>query len=282
MLKTAASSVAEATPSAAPASVARAIESSCPSRGVVWIDLDNSPHVPFFVPIIHQLEARGYSVLLTARDCFQVAELAKLHNLKCETIGRHYGKNSLLKIWGLFVRAAQLLPIALRHRPALAVSHGSRGQLLISWLLRIPTLQMGDYEFAKGWVLINPTWEMKPDIIPALAGRSKPGRVLLYPGIKEDVYVPDFCPDPTLRSQLGLSESDVVVTVRPPASEAHYHDQRSDELFRAVMDYLAGQPEVRIIVLPRNDRQATAIGQMWPAIFATRKATIPEQVVDGL
>src|SRR5437762_6009890 len=85
MLKTAASSVAEATPSAAPASVARAIESSCPSRGVVWIDLDNSPHVPFFVPIIHQLEARGYSVLLTARDCFQVAELAKLHNLK---IGR--------------------------------------------------------------------------------------------------------------------------------------------------------------------------------------------------
>jgi hypothetical protein len=25
----------------------------------VWIDLENSPHVPFFLPIIRELEARG-------------------------------------------------------------------------------------------------------------------------------------------------------------------------------------------------------------------------------
>ena len=35
-------------------------------------------------------------------------------------------------------------------------------------------------------------------------------------------------------------------------------------------------------MLPRNERQAAAIRQMWPAIFGTRKAIIPEQVVDGL
>src|ERR1019366_7053802 len=35
----------------------------------IWIDLDNSPHVPFFAPIIEELERHGYSVLLTARDC---------------------------------------------------------------------------------------------------------------------------------------------------------------------------------------------------------------------
>jgi predicted glycosyltransferase len=44
----------------------------------VWIDLENSPHVPFFKPIIEELERRGYSVLVTARDCFQVCELADL------------------------------------------------------------------------------------------------------------------------------------------------------------------------------------------------------------
>ena len=34
----------------------------------VWIDLDNSPHVPFFRPIIEELNKRGYETLLTARN----------------------------------------------------------------------------------------------------------------------------------------------------------------------------------------------------------------------
>ncbi len=47
----------------------------CPAaeaKGKIWIDLDNSPHVPFFVPIIEQLQERNYSIVVTARDCFQV------------------------------------------------------------------------------------------------------------------------------------------------------------------------------------------------------------------
>jgi uncharacterized protein DUF354 len=46
------------------------------SRGKIWVDLENSPHVPFFVPIIEELKSQGYSVVVTARDCFQVRELA--------------------------------------------------------------------------------------------------------------------------------------------------------------------------------------------------------------
>ena len=42
------------------------------AKGKIWIDLDNSPHVPFFAPIIEELQKRGYSVVVTARDCFQV------------------------------------------------------------------------------------------------------------------------------------------------------------------------------------------------------------------
>ena len=48
------------------------------SQKVVWIDLDNSPHVPFFAPIIDELGRRGYAVKLTARDCFQVCALADM------------------------------------------------------------------------------------------------------------------------------------------------------------------------------------------------------------
>ena len=44
-----------------------AVAMVCPGKKV-WIDLDNSPHVPFFAPIVRELEARGCSIVLTARD----------------------------------------------------------------------------------------------------------------------------------------------------------------------------------------------------------------------
>ena len=92
----------------------------------IWIDVDNSPHVPFFNPIIKELKQRGYQVTLTARDCFQVCGLAELFNMQYKRIGRHYGKNKILKVVGTIIRSLQLLPTALKEKPALAASQGSR------------------------------------------------------------------------------------------------------------------------------------------------------------
>src|SRR2546425_1169273 len=61
-------------------------------KGKIWIDLDNSPHVPFFAPIVEELQKRGYSLVLTARNCFQVHELADLFHLNYKLIGRHSAK----------------------------------------------------------------------------------------------------------------------------------------------------------------------------------------------
>ena len=53
----------------------------------IWIDIDNSPHVPFFLPIIEELEKRGFELILTARDMYQVCELLEFFNLRCKVIG---------------------------------------------------------------------------------------------------------------------------------------------------------------------------------------------------
>src|SRR5438067_11056914 len=94
-----------------------AAEKSRASRRPIWIDLENSPHVPFFRPIIRELEARGFSVLVTARDCFQVCELAEQLHVECKAIGRHYGKHRLMKFLGLGIRTLQLLPSLFHSRP---------------------------------------------------------------------------------------------------------------------------------------------------------------------
>ena len=60
-----------------------------PGKARIWFDLDNTPHVPLFEPVIEELEARGFPVLVTARDAFQVCELADqkgLHTLKLDGI----------------------------------------------------------------------------------------------------------------------------------------------------------------------------------------------------
>jgi predicted glycosyltransferase len=92
----------------------------------IWIDLDNTPHVPFFAPIITELEGRGHRVVLTARDAFQVCELADEIGLSYVRIGHHWGKNPIKKIVGLIWRSLELLPFCLSQRPDIALSHNSR------------------------------------------------------------------------------------------------------------------------------------------------------------
>jgi predicted glycosyltransferase len=248
----------------------------------IWIDLDNSPHVPFFAPIIAELRDRGYQVLLTGRDCSQTRELIGLFGLECRIIGRHVGKNRLLKLAGLLARASQLAPTAIRERPILAVSHGSRSQLLAASALRIPAMFIGDYEFSTTSAGVHPRWFVCPEVIPASSVTTNGTQVLKYPGIKEDVYVPGFVPDGSLRRQLGLAADDLVVTVRPPATDAHYHNPESTHLFEVVMDIVRARADVRVVLLPRNERQGSWLRERWPDLFASGRVRIPESVVDGL
>ena len=249
----------------------------------IWIDLDNTPHVPFFRPIMRELEGRGHSVVLTARDAFQVCELAAQMGLTPTKVGHHYGKNHFLKVWGLVWRSLQLLPTVLRHQPDLALSHGSRSQILLCNLLRIPTVMVMDYEFAETPWLLQPRWEIVPRVLRDAKLQCKhPERVRTYDGIKEDVYAPAFKPDPSLAKQLGLKASDIIVTVRPPANEAHYHNPESETFFVEFMQRLVATPDTQAVLLPRNKNQEAQIRKDFPQWFMDSRVIVPKQAVDGL
>jgi len=248
----------------------------------IWIDLDNSPHVPFFLPIIEELRKQGHSVILTARDSYQVCELLKFHRLSCQVIGGHWGRNRVFKIIGTILRALQLIPLMAKEKADLAVSHGSRAQLLTSFVLGIPTVTIADYEFTAKVGFLKSDWIFLPQFIPDSSAPKAKKQVMKYPGLKEDVYVPRFRPDPTLKSELGLASKDLVVTVRPPATEAHYHNPEAEVLLDATLRLLVERSEVRVILLPRNGKQAAALEKAWKPWIEERKIIIPNCVVDGL
>jgi len=251
-------------------------------RTTIWIDIDNSPHVPFFLPIIEELRRRGIEVELTARDMYQVCELLEFFKLPCKVIGGHYGKNKVLKVLGSCLRVLQLVPTATRLRPNLGLSHGSRAQILVCKALGIPTVMLHDYEHSTKTGFIAPDWTITPVVITDGAMSTRPERSLKYPGLKEDVYIPCFRPDPSILSRLGISPESLVVTLRPPATEAHYHNPESEELFAETLRLLAESPNVRAVTLPRNARQNTQLRKEWANLITAGSMIIPEGPVDGL
>lgn len=250
----------------------------------IWIDLDNTPHVPFFAPIIKELERRGHRVVVTARDAFQVCELADEMGIPYTGIGRHWGRNPIRKIIGLAWRSAQLLPFCLSQKPDVALSHGARSQVLLSNVLRIPTIVADDYEGSRNIPVGPPRWLLLPD---ALSDSDPPWRVnrlriRYYRGLKEDVYVPAFKPDPSIVDELGLATCETIVTVRPPADEAHYRNPQSDVLFTELMSRICQTTGIRAVLLPRTHEQGQLLRVTHPSWFSDAKTIIPGRVLDGL
>jgi hypothetical protein len=248
----------------------------------IWIDLDNTPHVPFFTPVIRELERRGHRVILTARDAFQVCELADQKGLSYVSIGRHHGRNRVIKVLGLVWRSLQLSSFCLRHKPDIALSHGARSQIMLGNLLRIPTILVLDYEHSRTPLLMRPKWEIVPDVLPEHGLHSHSARVRKYRGIKEDVYAPDFKPNPSLLDALGLRAQDLIITVRPPATEAHYHNPEAEVLLARLMERICQTPGARAVLLPRNKSQEQALRARHPQWFANGVTTVPRKAVDGL
>ena len=246
----------------------------------IWIDLDNTPHIPFFNPIIREIEKRGGRILLTARDCAQTCGMADLFSLNYQRIGRHYGKNKILKVAGTIYRSMQLIQAVRKNKIDLAVSHGSRAQALASKILKIPNIVIGDYEHAK--LLVKPSWIMVPELISPSGLSVSIDRIIRYPGIKEDVYVPDFQPDQVLRKSLSVGQDEILVTIRPPAVQAHYHNPESETLFTASVERLGLMDQIRMVILPRYEDQEGEIRKTWPDFMRSGKIIIPKKVLNGL
>src|SRR5258708_34414238 len=79
-----------------------------------------------------------------------------------------------------------------------------------------------------------------------------------------------------------MGEEGVVVARGPAATEAHYHNQESDELMNAALHFLTKQNDVCVVLLPRNDRQSIILQKEWSDCIAGGKIVIPKQVMDGL
>jgi uncharacterized protein len=249
----------------------------------IWIDLANSPHVPFFNALREDFLARGHEVEITARDFAETAALAKQLGLTGLVIGGHGGGRIASKVGNLANRAFGLARWARHRHFDLAVSHNSYSQILAARSLRISTITLMDYEYQPAnhlaFRLSNKI--IVPSCFPLTQLQNygaRAGKVRRYEGTKEDVYLAGFQPGDDFTahlSALGVTPESILVLVRPPAREALYH-RFENSLFDDALEELLNVAGVKVILLPRDDLQRRYYGR-----HADANLIIPEMPLPG-
>lgn len=246
----------------------------------IWFDADNGPHVLIMRPLAAELIRRGHEVLFTARDRTQTCQLLSMYGLPYRKVGGEYGKGMSGKVRGTFRRAWELVRAMRGCGAQVSYGHGSRALPIASRLLGIPTVTMYDYEWVNARLF---NWCCRSILLPASISRERcaaagidAGRVVSYPGFKEELYLGLGDLDNDVASDLGLRPDAVKVLLRPPATTAHYHNPEAETLLDAIMVQLAAAGEVQLIYLPRTDDQREL-----PARAGVREVIIPRKVYDG-
>ena len=246
----------------------------------VWIDITNSPHVPFFGPLIRLLEGDGHEVAVTAREYAQTLELLELHGIAHHVVGPRHGGGGIV---GKARALAGRLPALRRFGKAgsfdLALAHGSHELTLAARSLGIPSATAHDYEYASlqhHLGLRAASRAVFPEAIPeerlARYG-ARPPKLARYPGIKEEYYLADFEPDPG--AVAGIDPARVLAVVRTPPEVSLYHRHGSPLCARG-RERLGRDESVHAVVLPRTKEQRAAIRSLrLPSLH------VPEYAIDA-
>ena len=240
-----------------------------------------SAHVLVFRPLIRLLRERGDEVEFTARDYAQTLQLLELHGLEATVIGRHGGRSRLGKARSLASRLRALRKWARPREFDIALAHGSHELTMTARRLGVPSATTHDYEFATLQHQLGmraATKVVVPESIPADRLEHlgvRPPKLLRYPGLKEEYYLSDFEPDPTVLETLGVDRDRVLVVLRPPPDVSLYH-RHSNPLFPQTLDFLGRLEGVQSVVIPRTEEQREYVRALdLPAVI------VPDRAVDA-
>ena len=250
----------------------------------IWIDLENTPHVPLFLPIKRELENRGFPVLLTARDFAQTIEFLKSRKTQHHAVGKQFSGSRFQKAAGLLWRSMQLYVHLHRYRVRGLLSHGSRSGIIAGAAMGVPIVTMGDYELSNTWLDNRFSSKvMRPEVTDREVLKQSGldlRKYVPYPGFKEQIYLSDFHPLEQFREIIGIAEDAILVVLRTPATAAHYHDDGSLALMQAVIDHVLRHPNAEIIALPRSNEEKNLISQL--AADNAARVHFPKRILDGL
>ena len=180
----------------------------------ILIDMGHPGHVHFFKNFIWEMEKKGHTVLITARNKEITLDLLSKYHFDFIPVGRQKsGKFNLIKEWVL--RDLQILKIAREFHPDFLMGIGNPSVAHVAKLLSKKSLVFTDTEHAK---FANGVTFPFADVIctPSCFNYDAGPKQVRYNGYHELAYLhPNrFTPNPDVLTELDLAEGDPFIIVR--------------------------------------------------------------------
>jgi len=249
----------------------------------IWIDIENTPHVIIFAPIIKDLEKEGYEIIVTAREYGGIVNLLEMNNIKYTLIGKDHGAGKLKKYIGVIKRIIQLYLFVRNKNISASASHGSRSHIGASWLAGIPSLTSYDYEHASKFMAHELTTKI---IVPRILEKyvqenvKQIEKIFYYSGFKEEIYLKNYVSKKEdVIKALNLDTNKTIILVRPPAMNSHYYTEKSGALFSYLLEKLSKLENSFVIFSPRTRDQHKLLLEMTKEI---KDKIILEKEVNGI
>jgi predicted glycosyltransferase len=224
-----------------------------------WVDIANAPNVTVFKPIVDDLRDAGHSVVITAWDRGQARALSEEAWPETRLVGNAgFRSNPRSKGTAIMNRALSLVRAMRSEHVDIALGHASNAQVLAATALRMPSVDMMDYEHHPanhvGFRLADLV--VLPDVIPYSSVRKfgvSRRRYVPYPCLKEEIALATFVPQIGFRTKLGVPEDSLLAVVRPAAEGALYHRYRNslcDDVLSRLVDF-----DATVVLSPRTKSQ---------------------------
>jgi uncharacterized protein len=247
----------------------------------IWADLTNTAHVVVLRPLIELLERRGHEVEITARPLSHTVELLDDWGHPYTVLGDYGGATRRGKVRAAASRIPALIRFGRRRRFEYALAHASIDLPPACRVLRILNTTMFDYEWAtiQHHIICRlATRVLVPDAIPAERLRrygAQPPRLVRFAGLKEEYYLADFEPDPTVLAGLGLDRERPLCLIRTAPSYALYLGGSENPLLLPLIRRVA-KGDAQVVVLARNPEQRATVRAL-----GLPDVVVPERAVDG-
>ena len=157
--------------------------------------------------------------------------------------------------------------------------------MFASWLIRIPSVALGDYEYTSStFGNIFATKVLMPNVFSKDRLKKagiRMSKVDFYPGIKEQIYINSNLRKEDILKCFEIDKSKIIISFRPPSITAHYHNPESEIIMREIYNKISRyKDKIFIIILPRTKKQSEDISN-----FVRRKSIsflTPEKPLSGI
>jgi predicted glycosyltransferase len=247
----------------------------------VWADLTNTAHVVVLRPLIELLEREGHEVEITARPLSHTVELLDDWGHPYTVVGEYGGATRLGKVRAAADRLPALIRFGRKRRFDYGLGHASIDLPPACRVLRVENTTMFDYEWAttQHHVICRlATRVLVPDAIPAERLQrygARPPKLIRFPGLKEEYYLADWEPDPSVLEELGVDRRRPLCVIRTAPSYALYLGGSENPLLPPLIRRVA-DGETQVVVLARNEEQRAAVREL-----DAPEVVVPERAIDG-